>query len=36
MTALDLVVRHGIDPLLLLGLLWLLAAFTAPMLGGRR
>lgn len=36
MTALDIVVRHGVDPLLLLGLLWLLAALTAPLIGGHR
>lgn len=32
---LDVLVRYGIDPLLLLGLLWLLATVTSPMLGRR-
>lgn len=32
MTALDLVVRHGIDPLFLLAALWLFATFTSLVL----
>ncbi len=36
MTALDLVIRHGIDPVFLLCLLWLVCTLTAPMIGARK
>jgi len=34
MSALDLVVRHGVDPVLLLALLWLTAALAMAVLRG--